>query len=448
MSEPQAFSTAATAKAHDEVHRKKLLKVIGTYDTAVIAQKNSQFLSWQDARGIASEIKRGVISRLPQLLELYEANAQAHGVTVLWAKDVASAQKHLSDIISRHHVKSVVKSKSMTTEEIHTNEFLEERGISVVESDLGELIVQLAGEKPYHIVTPCMHKSKEEISELFHEKLGTPRTDSAEELAGAARVHLRNHYVTADLGITGANFIIAEEGAIHVLENEGNGRLTMACPPVHVALAGIEKVLPSLRELELFLPLLATSGTGQQVTVYNSIVRGPKKAGERDGPEHMYVILLDNGRSTIYATPEVRESLACIRCGACLNACPVYKSIGGHSYRTPYQGPIGAVITPHLKGVETWQHLAFASTLCGACSDVCPVKIPLHRMILWNRRFARTNAPHRDIWARLVSLWSFIASRPLLYGILSRAARVVEPLVRVVSPIRIPKLASKRWTRE
>jgi len=322
-------------KSSDETHRKRLLKVIASYDSVVVNQKASQFIDWQEARSKAAEIKRYVLDHLPELLERFEQSATRNGMQVLWAKDLADAHRIIDQIISRHGVRKVVKSKSMTTEELELNEFFEHKGIETLESDLGELIVQLNGEKPYHIVTPAMHKSKEEISEIFQRTLGCAPTTDAEELTDIARRHLRDVYITADLGISGANFLLADDGAILILENEGNARLSTACPKVHLSIAGIEKILPSINDLELFLPLLSTSGTGQQMTAYNSIIRGPRRSNEVDGPDVMYLLLLDNGRSEIYRKPEVRDALSCIRCGACLNACPVYKTVGGHTYNTP-----------------------------------------------------------------------------------------------------------------
>jgi L-lactate dehydrogenase complex protein LldF len=274
----------------------------------------------------------------------------------------------------------------MVTEEIHLNKFLEENNIESVETDLGEYIQQLDGEPPYHIVTPAMHKSKEDVARVFAEKLGTPSKLSPEEVTLAAREKLRDKYVNAEVGITGANFIISDVGGIAITENEGNGRLSMAWPDTHIAIVGIEKVIPSLTDLALMWPLLSTYGTGQKVTVYSNIVCGPKQPGEKDGPEEMYVILLDNNRSAILADPKQRESLYCIRCGACLNACPVYKNIGGHAYGVTYTGPIGSVITPHLQGMDEYKHLSFASSLCGNCTEVCAVKINLHVLLLLNRK--------------------------------------------------------------
>ena len=278
--------------------------------------------------------------------------------------------------------------KSMVTEEIHLNDFLENQGIESVETDLGEYIQQLDGEPPYHIVTPAMHKSKEDVAKLFFEKLGTDPKLTPEQLTMVARQKLREKYVQAEVGITGANFIIADIGGIAITENEGNARLCCAFPKTHIVVVGIEKMIPSMTDLGLFWPLLATFGTGQKVTVYNTIVTGPKQENESDGPDEMYVILLDNGRTNILANETQRESLYCIRCGACLNACPVYKNIGGHTYATPYSGPIGSVITPHLKDMGEWKHLSYASSLCGNCTEVCAVKINLHELLLDNRNEA------------------------------------------------------------
>jgi L-lactate dehydrogenase complex protein LldF len=273
----------------------------------------------------------------------------------------------------------------MVTEEIHLNVALEKNGIESVETDLGEYIQQLDGEAPYHIVTPAMHKNKEDVAKLFHKKLGTPINLTPQELTLVARDILREKYVAAEVGVTGANFIISDIGAVAITENEGNARLSCSYPKTHIVIVGIEKIIPSLTDLGLFWPLLSTFGTGQKVTVYNTIVGGPRQANEVDGPDEMYVILLDNGRTNILKNPTQRESLYCIRCGACLNACPVYKNIGGHTYGTTYSGPIGSVISPNLQGMDEFKHLSYASSLCGACTQVCAVKINLHELLLDNR---------------------------------------------------------------
>lgn len=449
MNQLNQFLKLSSGKAEDTVHRAKILKAVSMHDSKVEAMKLEQFSNWQSARDSAAEIKDFVLDNLPDLLEQFEQNISASGATVLWARDAEEARNYILDIAREHEARKIIKSKSMTTEEIAFNETCEEAGIEVWESDLGELIVQLAGEKPYHIVTPAMHKSTADISQLFHEKLGSELTDSAEELTMVARKHLRNAYVTADIGVTGANFLAAEEGAVIMTENEGNGRLTMACPPVHVVIAGIEKVIPSINDLPFFLPLLSTSGTGQQITCYNSIVRGPKAAGESDGPEQMYVILLDNGRTNIYRQEEFRESLRCIRCGACLNACPVYHTIGGHTYGTTYQGPIGSVITPHLRGLNSWYHLPYASSLCGACTFVCPVKINLHELLLKNRAEETKVGAPGPIWLMALKIWALLFSRRKFLrfmNLFSRPGRaVMMPFLPKTLRKRVPRLPAKTF---
>ncbi|MGN6420503.1 MAG: LutB/LldF family L-lactate oxidation iron-sulfur protein, partial [Pseudobacter sp.] len=336
----------------------------------------------------AKNVKWRAIEMLDQYLEEFESNITRRGAKVLWAEDAKQALEQVMKICEEKNCKTIVKSKSMVTEEIHLNDYLEKKGIESVETDLGEYIQQLDDEPPYHIVTPAMHKSKEDVAKLFYDKLGTAPNLSPSELTLVAREKLRKKYVEAEIGITGANFIIADVGGIAVTENEGNARLSCAFPKTHIVIAGIEKIIPSVTDLGLFWPLLATFGTGQRITVYNTIVTGPKQAGETDGPEDMYVILLDNGRTNILANEKTRESLYCIRCGACLNACPVYKNIGGHAYGTTYSGPIGSVITPHLKELGEWKHLSNASSLCGNCTEVCAVKINLHELLLENRHEA------------------------------------------------------------
>ena len=382
-----SFIARSTIKAEDMDHRRKINFNIGRYN-AVVPQGKQQFEELNLARERAKNIKWRALETLDKMLEEFEANLVRRGGRVIWAEDTAGALKELLDICKEKNCRTIVKSKSMVTEELKLNEFLEEHGIESVETDLGEYIQQLDGEPPYHIVTPAMHKSKEDVAKLFYEKLHTKPNLTPEQLTLVAREKLRGKYVQAEIGITGANFIISDIGGIAVTENEGNARLSCAFPKTHVVIAGIEKVIPTLTDLGLFWPLLATYGTGQRVTVYNTIVTGPKQAGESDGPEEMIVILLDNGRTNILANEKTRESLYCIRCGACLNACPIYKNIGGHSYGTTYSGPIGSVITPHLKNMEEWKHLSYASSLCGNCTEVCAVKINLHELLLENRHEA------------------------------------------------------------
>jgi L-lactate dehydrogenase complex protein LldF len=386
MSENAAtFKAKSTVKSADLVHRQKINFNIGRYN-AIVPLGKSQFSNLDLARERAKNNKWRALETLDQQLEEFEMQFTKRGGKVIWAENSQDALDAILTICKEKNCQSVVKSKSMVTEEIHLNDFLAKNDIRSVETDLGEYIQQLDNEPPYHIVTPAMHKSKEDVAKLFEQKLGTRSKLTPEELTLVARQTLRDKYRNAEIGITGANFIISEIGGIAVTENEGNGRLCMAWPKTHIAIAGIEKVITSLNELSLFWPLLATYGTGQKVTVYSSIINGPRQPGETDGPEDMYVILLDNNRSSILADPELRESLYCIRCGACLNACPVYKNIGGHAYGTTYSGPIGSVISPNLLGMEEFSHLSYASSLCGNCTEVCSVKINLHELLLINRR--------------------------------------------------------------
>ncbi len=378
------FITDSEKKAFDKVHRATLAFNISKYDAAVVRGKE-QYLNLGLAKERAAHIKNKVITDLPKYLVDFEGAFQSRGGKVIWAQDGAEAVAEVLKIVKKQQAKHIVKSKTMVTEEISLNEHLEKAGIESLETDLGEYIVQLAGEKPYHIVTPAMHKSKEEVAQLFNEKFGLDPASTPEQITAYVRGLLREKFFNADIGITGANFLVADIGSVCLTENEGNALMSMSFPKVHIVIAGIEKLIPKLRDLDLFWPLLATYGTGQNMTVYNSIISGPRQEGENDGPEEMYVILLDNNRTEILAHKNQRRALGCIRCGACLNVCPVYKSIGGHAYGTTYSGPIGSVITPWMQGMKEFKHLSFASSLCGACSEVCPVKINLHEQLLYNR---------------------------------------------------------------
>lgn len=382
-----AFIARSAIKAGDLDHRRKINFNIGKYNAAVLKGKQ-QFAHLELARQQAKNRKWQAIEHLNESLLSFEKQFTSRGGKVIWAQDAQQALDAILSICREAQCKTLVKSKSMVTEEIHLNDFLEANGIESIETDLGEYIQQLDGEPPYHIVTPAMHKSKEDVARLFANKLGCEPNLSPEQLTQVARYKLREKYVQAEVGVTGANFLLADTGSIALTENEGNARLSCAFPKVHIAIVGIEKVIPSIKDLSLFWPLLATYGTGQNVTVYNSIISGPRQANESDGPEQMYVILLDNGRTNLLADARSREALYCIRCGSCLNACPVYKNIGGHSYLTTYSGPIGKVITPWLKGMHDYKHLSYASSLCGNCTAVCPVRINLHELLLHNRQEA------------------------------------------------------------
>ncbi|MDA3845142.1 MAG: LutB/LldF family L-lactate oxidation iron-sulfur protein [Vallitaleaceae bacterium] len=379
------FKIQAKDISFDLRHRQTIKFNISKYDIAV-ANGSERYQNLSVGKDKIAYLKRKMLANWDNYLLDFEKNAKANGIEVLWAKDTQEAQSYIQQILQENEAKLLVKSKSMTTEEIELNQTAEAVGCESVVTDLGEFIVQLAGEKPYHIVTPAMHKSKKDIAELFNEKLNTPLESTPEEMTIYVRDILREKYTKADVGLTGANFLIADIGGVALTENEGNGLMSTSFPKIHIAIAGIEKIIPSMKDLGLFWPLLASHGTGQQITNYNTIFTGPKKESEVDGPQNMYVILLDNGRTNLYADKDCNEALACIRCGACLNACPVYKTIGGYVYDSTYSGPIGSVITPFFRGFKEFGHLSFASTLCGACADVCPVKIPLPSLLLQNRK--------------------------------------------------------------
>jgi L-lactate dehydrogenase complex protein LldF len=381
------FFTEAEKNVFNEEHRRKLQFNTTQYDKKV-AQGKLQYSNLELAKTRAAGLRNKTIEHLDKYLIEFESNFIKRGGKIIWAQDAAEAVKEISTILKKLNVSAVVKSKSMATEEIGLNEHLKKEGIESLETDLGEFIQQLDDEPPYHIVTPAMHKSKEDVAKLFHDKKGTPEDFTPAQIMQWTREHMREKYRSAGAGITGANFLAADIGAISISENEGNAMMSMAFPKIHIVVTGIEKIIPSFKDLDLFQALLATHGTGQQMTVYNSIITGPKQNGETDGPEELYLVLLDNGRTSVLAHTEQRRALNCIRCGACLNACPVYESVGGHAYGNVYSGPIGAALMPHMGGMNEFKHLSYASTICGACTEACPVKIDIHKLLLFNRRDA------------------------------------------------------------
>ena len=381
------FFTEAEKNVFNVEHRRKIQFNTEQYNKKVV-QGKTQYLNLELAKTRAAGLRNKTTEHLDKYLIEFESNFIKHGGKIIWAQDAAEANREIAALLKKANVTSVVKSKSMVTEEIGLNEYLKKEGIESLETDLGEFIQQLDGEAPYHIVTPAMHKSKEDVAKLFHEKKGTPEKFSPNEIMNWTREHMREKYKAAGAGITGANFLAADTGAISICENEGNASMSMAFPKIHIVISGIEKIIPSFKDLDLFLSLLSTHGTGQQLTVYNSIVSGPKQQGEKDGPEELILVLLDNGRSTILAQTEQRRALNCIRCGACLNACPVYEGVGGHAYGNVYSGPIGAALLSHMGGMNEFKHLSYASTICGKCTEVCPVKIDIHKLLLFNRRDA------------------------------------------------------------
>ena len=437
------FLKQARVMTHDLRHRKIIRTALGNYEI-VRDQRKASFQDWQGARRLAAETKWEAVNHLDQYLDEFVVKLESRGTKVHWASNAAQAREIVLQIVTEKKAKSVIKSKAMTSEEIHLNEALQHAGLNVVESDLGELIVQLRHESPYHIVFPSMHLTRDEISELFQRELGSAPTNDPEELTMIARRALRKKYITADIGITGANFGIAETGMISITENEGNARLTAALPKTMISLLGIEKILPKLEDLALFLPMLATMGTGQPLTCYNTMYGGPRQPGESDGPEEWHVVLLDNHRTKLLADAEQRDALHCIRCGACLNVCPIFKNIGGHTYGTTYSGPIGSVITPHLRGLQGWKHLSNASSLCGACTETCPVKIDLHHHLLQNRRNAVAQQPTLK---EQIGFKSFVqlANHPKLWGFTKKFARLTQPLQKLVRGTRLDP--GYHWTQ-
>jgi L-lactate dehydrogenase complex protein LldF len=367
-------------------------------------------------REAGTQIRAHTLDHLDTYLEQFERAARAAGGEVHWAEDAEDANRLLLEIAARHNVRRVAKSKSMVTEECSVNDALEHQGIEVIETDLGEYILQLAHEPPSHIVAPVVHKSKEQIADLFAKHHGTPRKTEIPDLCREARERLRPAFLNADMGISGANFLIAETGSAVIVTNEGNGRLVTTLPRVHVAITGIEKVVPTLEDVAVLLRLLPRYATGQSITNYVSLLTGTRRAGDRDGPEHCHIILVDNGRSRLLGS-ELHDMLRCIRCGACMNHCPVYQNIGGHSYGWVYPGPMGSVLTPAFAGLAQTRDLPFASTLCGACAVVCPVKIPLPDL-LRKLRERQTAERLRPLSERLaLRAWAALARRPRLYGI-------------------------------
>jgi L-lactate dehydrogenase complex protein LldF len=361
------------------------------------------------------------LNRLPDLLEGLEANLTAHGAQVLWASDADEANQLVVDIARQHAVRKIAKSKSMATEETRLNAALEDAGLEVIETDLGEFVVQIAHDTPSHIIMPIMHKTREQVRDLFVEHLGIVPSDDPATLAAAARVHLRQQFLTADMGITGANFAIAETGTLCMVTNEGNGRMCGGVPRVHVAIVGIEKVVETVEDFMVLVQLLTRSATGQRLTSYVQMLNGPARADDPDGPEVMYVILLDNGRSKAHGS-DYAESLACIRCAACLNICPVYQNVGGHAYGWVYPGPIGAIVTPVLNGLHNAAPLPHASSLCGACKSACPVDIDIPDMLLRLRGdlVAEKNTPPTLTMA--LRGWRWAMTKPRVYELSGRAA--------------------------
>ena len=408
---------------------------------------------WEELRERGRQIKTNAIANLDTYIAMLEERVTANGGHVHFAKDAEEANAIVVDIAKQHGVKLVVKSKSMASEETRVNDALAREGIRAVETDLGEYIVQLADETPFHIVAPAIHKTREDVAELFAEKINRPGLVEIEDMAAAARDELRQEFIRADMGISGANFLVAETGTLVIITNEGNGRLCTSAPRVHVALAGMEKVVPSLEDLAVLLRLLPRSATGQRLTSYVSMVSGPKADEDVDGPEEFHLVLMDNGRTRLLADPVLREVLNCLRCGACLNICPVYQKVGGHAYGWVYPGPIGAIITPTLVGEKQAKELPFASTLCGACRDACPVKIDIPRLLLHQRRKISEGIDGKPAMSgrkdRLFA-WAFhfTMSHLSVLGLARRVGLLAQlPFIRKGVVSKVPLSPISRWTK-
>ena len=387
-------------------------------------------LEFNQLREIGHSSRANALQKLPELLKLLESNCSKNGIQVYWAETIDQANQLVLGIAKRHNSKSIVKGKSMVSEEMELNSFLEKHGIESLEADLGEFIIQADHELPSHIIMPAIHKNKEQIAQMFHQKVEpSVLVESAEEMTAIARKVLRSKFYKADIGVSGVNFAVAETGTLCLVENEGNGRFCTTLPPVHIALMGIEKVVEYLEDVPPLLSLLTRSATGQAITTYFNMITSPRKDGEKDGPKNVYLILLDNGRTQMYSDQLLRETLLCIRCGACMNHCPVYTRIGGHAYSTTYPGPIGKILTPQMKGLEKAGYLADASSMCGACVEVCPVKIPITEILLRLRKQKeedKSNIPitRAKAWKAGVSnliwkVWGIVFSNPWMYRLKS-----------------------------
>ncbi len=382
--------------------------------------------NYEEIRSAAAAIRQRALESLDLYLAEFERNAVARGTVVHWAETREDVNRIVREIASAHGVKKAVKSKSMVTEECALNDALEAAGVEVVETDLGEYILQLAKEPPSHIVAPVVHKTRDEVSDLFEEKHGTPRKTDIAALTREARERLRGHFLTADMGISGANFIVAETGSTLIVTNEGNGRMVTTLPRVHVAITGIEKVVPTLEDVATLMRLLPPHGTGQTISNYISVTTGVKREGDRDGPGHFHVILLDGGRSELLGG-DLQAMLRCIRCGACMNHCPVYQSVGGHAYGWVYPGPMGSVLTPSYVGLENAPDLPNAATFCNQCGVVCPVKIPLPDLMrkLRERQFERGMKSWGERAA--LALWGWSVRHPAIYAMMTAAgARLLK----------------------
>ncbi len=449
----QDFSAASVKAMRNPQLQRALDRVGSGFDVARLSAIEEVTPEvWERWRQEARDIKVHTIEHLDYYLDLLHTNVTAAGGRLHFAKDADQANEIVAHIARTRNVKVATKSKSMVSEELGLNPVLESLGVDVYETDLGEYIIQLADETPSHLVAPALHKSKEDVAELFTEKLGIPYDDDIYHMAATARTVLRDKFMEADLGISGANFVVAETGSLVIITNEGNGRLCTSAPRIHIGITGMEKVIPSMQDLSVFLRLLPRSATGQRITSYVSIITGPRRDDDEDGPEEFHLVLVDNGRSRLLADPALRESLYCIRCGACLNICPVYQRVGGHAYGWVYPGPIGAVVTPMLVGLPQAKELPQASSLCGACREACPIKIDIPRMLLDLRKKtaespdkAQRSAPRIE---RIIArLYAGLMSGPRLLRLAVRCGRILQKLEHFM-PFFSPMTKDGRWIRK
>jgi len=432
-------------QAHDALGNPQIRGNFRKAMDGLMQKRRDAFVEWdlETLRQLGANVRSRALAKLPDLLEQLERNCQANGIQVHWAEDGDEACRLIRELCESRGAKRLIKGKSMVSEEMHLNAHLEEAGIEALEADLGEYLVQMAKETPSHIIMPAIHKNTSEISELMHDKTGIERTLDADTLTAAAREQLRQRFMTADVGLSGVNFAVAETGTLCLVENEGNGRLTTTVPPVHIAVTGIEKVVEHLQDVAPLYALLTRSATGQAVTTYFNMISGPRKAEEHDGPREVHLVLVDNGRSRIYQDDELLDTLRCIRCGACMNHCPVYTRVGGHAYGTTYPGPIGKILMPHLLGLDATRDLPSASSLCGACGEVCPVKIPIPDLLVRLRKEAvgegRGNVPGAGVKRSVKEVtawksWQWLATHPVFW----RLGTGMAGRFRALSPGHLP----------
>ncbi|GGY09970.1 iron-sulfur cluster-binding protein [Litchfieldella qijiaojingensis] len=437
---PEAFHR----QAHDALGNPQIRRNFRKAMDGLMSKRRDVFSDWdlEALRELGANIRLRALAKLPDLLERLEANCQANGIQVHWAENGDEACRIIRELCEARAARAVIKGKSMVSEEMHLNQHLEAAGIEALESDLGEYLVQLNEQTPSHIIMPAIHLNTDEISEILHDKTGTERTRDVDYMTAAARAQLRERFMAADVGISGVNFAVAETGTLCLVENEGNGRMTTTVPPVHIAVTGIEKVVEHLRDVPPLYALLTRSATGQHVTTYFNMISSPRKPGEHDGPEEVHLVLVDNGRSNIYQDNELLDTLRCIRCGACMNHCPVYTRVGGHTYGTTYPGPIGKILMPHMLGLEATKDLPTASSLCGACGEVCPVKIPIPDLLVRLRREAvgegRGNVPGAGVKRSRKELlawkgWQWLATHPTVW----RGSTMVAGKLRGLTPTKL-----------